>query len=328
MKKLILKLLVLTSPLIAILFVFIVIDPMMIFYSYESPYNRNNPVINDRSVQARHLLSKPHNYTGFILGSSRSKGFKTNSWKKYIKSDTIFHMGVNDETAYGICMKLKYLDSLGYKIKDVLILLDARILSRPYNPEPHTFREYPLVSGESYAEFYKKFLFAFLNPVFFKTYVNFKFFGKKNQDTEKYFWLVDFRYNKLTGDADFYEYEKQISADSVKYYQTSKVFYSREYAANYNPVPVITHAGEYYLKIIGTLFIKHNTEYRLIITPNYDMKKNHEKDMKILVEIFGSKYVYDYSGINDITKNISNYYEEKHFKPYVADTILMNIYKN
>lgn len=325
MNKLFSKGFLLLLPFIIIFLTFIIWDPMMIIHSYDSPFSFGNPVINDRSVQARWLIGD-RKYNAFIFGSSRSKSFQTNFLKIHIKSDKIFHMGVNDETIYGIEKKIRFLDSLGYIIDYVLFSLDARILARYINPEPHTFREYYVVSGESVGEYYKHFFMAFIKPDFLKTYIKYKLFHIESELAKQYIWTVDFRYNKKTGDHMYYEYESKIADDSLGYYKKSKVFYNRDYADGYKPLSIINKTSEKCLKNIFEILKKQNTQYKIVITPNYDMKKIHETDLQILNNIFGQKSIFDFSGINDITKNIGNYYEEKHFKPYIANQILEKVY--
>ena len=83
---------------------------MRIIHSYNSP-TLPGVLINDRVFQTRYLNNNASKYYSFILGSSRSKSFKTGVWKKYIKSDSAFHLGINDETLFGIYKKLEYLEN-------------------------------------------------------------------------------------------------------------------------------------------------------------------------------------------------------------------------
>ena len=59
---------------------------------------------------------------------------------------------------------------------------------------------------------------------------------------------------------------------------------------------------------------------------SFDQKKINEKDLLIIEKIFGSKNVYDYSGVNEITLDIHNYYEKSHYRRRVGRKILDEIY--
>jgi hypothetical protein len=324
MKRLLIKSLLLLLPLMIIMGYFVFADPMRCFREYRSPLLKG-VTINDRIFQARWLEKHAVNYNAFILGSSRSKSFHTRDWAQHLDSATIFHMGVNDESLYGIMKKLEFLEHSHYRLKYVLLVMDHRILSRPENPEPHTFREYPAVSGETYAAFYQRFLYAFLRPAFLDAY----FYRMKHlKGDPNYCFEVDFRYDSLTGDHFYDEYEDRLKGREEEFYQEQqKVFYDRSYVSTYHPEAVIGEASETELKTIQDVLQRNHTQYKLVITPNYDQKKLHSDDLKKICDIFGSANVYDFSGVNKFTCDIHNYYEERHFRPFIARQIMDSIYQ-
>lgn len=72
----------------------------------------------------------------------------------------------------------------------------------------------------------------------------------------------------------------------------------------------------------------HHTVYKVVINPLYDQNKINSRDLATLKDIFGSDNVYDFSGVNWITSDYHNYYEESHYRPHVAKWILGKIYNN
>ena len=80
-----------------------------------------------------------------------------------------------------------------------------------------------------------------------------------------------------------------------------------------------------YLVEIKKILKKHNTNLKVVITPLYDLKKFSRTDSILLKEFFGNN-LYDYSGVNSITKNEYNYPDVKHFLPYISKHILDEIY--
>ena len=58
----------------------------------------------------------------------------------------------------------------------------------------------------------------------------------------------------------------------------------------------------------------------------YDQKKLNIEDLSILNALFGKENVFDFSGINQITNNLYNYYETSHYRPHVAKKIIDEIY--
>ena len=73
--------------------------------------------------------------------------------------------------------------------------------------------------------------------------------------------------------------------------------------------------------------MKHHTKVKIVLSPNFDRNKVNPKDVKYLKSLFGVKNVHDFSGKNIITENVGNYYEDKHFKPYLANSLLEQLYK-
>ena len=324
MKKLIKKLCVLLGPFLLIMVFFFCADPMRIIYTYSSPTTKG-VLMNDRLFQARYLEDNAAKYHSFILGSSRSKAFKTESWNRVSGTDSSFHLGVNDETLFGIEKKLEYLDKKGVKIKDVLILLDHRILSLSKNQQAHIFREHPSVSGESTLEFYKKFFVGFFKPEFLRAYIDWQYSGVYKLYMKNYIFKEDFQYNAGSGDIDYTGYEKEIEQDSTGYYEVNKtVFYQRvEKAA----APSLSEEGKALLLKTKEILQKQQARYKIILTPNYDEEKINAEDLDFLKDTFGAAAVYDFSGKSDITAEIGNYYEEKHFKPYIAEELMKRVYE-
>jgi hypothetical protein len=103
-------------------------------------------------------------------------------------------------------------------------------------------------------------------------------------------------------------------------------FYSRDtlpesYPESIGPVQLS------YLKEIKAILQTNKTEYFIIIHPHYNQVKLNSGDLAILNEIFGKDHVYDFSGKNQYTREIGNYFEPEHFKRTVGRDIFSRIYK-
>lgn len=326
MKRLLKRSLILLLPFLILVGYFIVFDPMRVIYSAKSPLEKG-VLVNDRLFQYRWLSEKHYDYNSFIFGSSRSKAFHTDTWSEYCRPGIPFHMGVNDETLFGINKKMHMLQDLGYKIKNALIVLDYRILSLPRDHKSHIFMEYYKVSGLTKVEYYKTFFIAFLQPDFLKAYFSW-IFGSGNQiNVKNYLWTEDFSYNEITGDHYYSEFENELKKDSVGYYSSrNNVFYNRDTSNQVESSPVIGNEQKSLLLDIRQILREEKTDFRIVISPNYDLKKINAKDLLWIKNTFGEMNVFDFSGINRFTKNKGNFYEEKHFKPYVANELLKTIY--
>jgi hypothetical protein len=80
------------------------------------------------------------------------------------------------------------------------------------------------------------------------------------------------------------------------------------------------------LKEIKEILVKHHTRYKIILSPIYDEMKFSQEDLRVLKAIFGD-HVYDFTGENAITRSKYNWYETKHFRTFIGDSILNQIYR-
>ena len=111
------------------------------------------------------------------------------------------------------------------------------------------------------------------------------------------------------------------------YYSAYKPYsYKNTAAMNFYPA-VIKDKQKRLLKEIYEILIRNKTVYRIVISPLYNQFEFNPGDYNYLCSLFGKKNVYDFSGTNEITNNIINYYDDKHYRPHVAKYILDVIYK-
>lgn len=313
-------------PLILLVLVFVVSDPLKVIHRYSSPLEIG-VLMNDRHFQAEYLLHNKIAYHSFIFGSSRSKMYQTRVWREYINDSMVFHMGVNDESLWGVLKKLEYLDKHHYDIQNCLILLDPRLLRDIKNNDAHIFRDHPAVSGETNIEYYKHFFIAFLTPDFLKAYYNWNRTHHFDESMKQYIWKERFNYDAYTGDIFYTEYDSLIKLNYDKYYSSS-VFYHRDSVKiAQSDRPVLTKNTKSYLVSIKNIFDKNHTSYKIIITPNYDQVKFNQGDNEFVSKLFGPKNVTNFSGFNAITNDKHNYYEFKHFLPHIADSTLKIAYQ-
>ena len=323
MKKLLLKSLFLLTPFLVLTGYFVITDPMKIIHNTDNPVSPG-VLMNDRLYQARYLESSNTKYNAFIFGSSRSKAFKTWFWEKHLPENaTAYHMGVNDESLYGIERKLQFLDSIGYKPEYILLTLDHRLLSLSKNNEAHIFRDYYKLTGETASSFYQRFFIAFLKPGFLSSYWDYKQNGKVPEEGS-FLWDPGFKFHENSGDIDYTRMDKAIAEDSLRFYRdNAETFHDRTPSVSER---YLKDDALKYIRKFAKIAKKHGTEVQVIVTPNYDQVSIHPKDLKVLKTLFGKSNVHDFSGANEITNSISNYYEHKHFKPYISNRIMQSVY--
>lgn len=298
-------------PLLVIGVIYIVADPFLILRTYDfSNVNRPHLEVNEDYVSTENLVKTLDNnkYDSYVFGSSRTRYFTPEEWGKHIPSQKIFNYGVALESLYGETNKIKFLDKKGVKIKNAFVLLDEEILSRTANSKGHLYKKHPLISGEKNIDYQFTGFIDFFNVSAISLY--FKSIGNSKgavEDPQK-------------------AAERMIETNKDGYYKPREhLFYKREPVQQYEK-PIIAEEQKKLLLEMKSVFSAHNTDYRIVVPPTYNQKKLAPEDMEILYAIFGKSHIYDFSGINEITNDKYNYFEEAHFRPAIAYRIMDSVY--
>ena len=135
-----------------------------------------------------------------------------------------------------------------------------------------------------------------------------------------------FKYrNKINLDnGDFkYSLDEEIKRDSISYYSNLKRIIVRDTNnINYK----VTEKEIFMHSEIIKIFNKHKTNYKIVLSPLYNQIPFNSKRKLILNSLYKPNNIFDFSGVNEYTNKIGNYYEASHFRPIVADQILKEIY--
>jgi hypothetical protein len=333
MKKFVLKILLFLFPLIILPVFFSIIDVFKFFGEYDNYYKDSYVSINREHVCLKTLSkNREHqNYNSFIFGSSRSQAFKTSDWVEYLDSSASpFHFDASGEGIFGISNKVKYLDKLGDSINNALVILDRTVLSLTQSRNGHLFIPNPDISEESWMDYYITIFKAKMNPKFALAYLDYSMFKEYRTYMGKFIIKEKYpnSYDSITCDL-WYGKDQQIKNDSINYYNNlikRKIFYNRPTVDRLKLK--LTDLEKEQLQSIKQIFDKHETNYKIIISPVYNQIEMEKDQCKLLDEIFQPQNVFNYSGINRYTEPVGNYYESSHFRPSVSKSILEEIYSN
>jgi hypothetical protein len=320
-KQLIGFVLILLIPPAVIAITYLYYDPFQVIYKYKSFFVSGKPryvTLNYDYVAIETFLNNypTYKYDSFIIGNSRTRFYEIDTWRKYINSDKCFHFDASAESLYGICKKMEFLHEKHVKITNALIILDHNTLLGINNSNGHLFISHPLLSGQN---------------DFLRHYLDFKISGSIKEYMKKGHLLddtpidYDLKYNEMKVKI----FEDIIKADPSKYYNEKRMkhFYQRDTIQQFSP-EIIKREQIVMLNIIKKILKEHSTNFKIIISPLYDQLKLNKKDVEVLISIFGTENVYDFSGINFITSDYHNYYDNGHYRPIVADSILNMIYRH
>lgn len=334
MTKFIRRVVLFSLPIVVYILLMMWIDPFKVFHTYKRYYEDSDFVSINREMVCLRTFEKHYSserFNSFIFGSSRSNAFSCADWSIHLTPDDVpFHFDAGGESLYGVANKLSYLDREGANIDNAIILVDRELLCKLKNRDTHLSISPPELTGESQFRYYLQFIKSSMNIRFFLSYVDYTIFRSYRP----------YMRNMLTPNAasdthdeincDFwYAAEDEISEDSLGYYRdmiNKGVFYTRP--KKKSPVTCAANDAEkQLLQDIKSVLDRHDTKYKVVVSPLYEQEPLADDQITLLHEIFGQESVYDFSGKNVLTDPISNYYETSHYRPHVARTILSKLYE-
>jgi hypothetical protein len=339
--KLLVRAGIFVSPFVLFLLLYIILDPFKVIKSYDNYYDNyydskhiyevilNRDYVNTMTFDKYYQKNQ---YNSFILGNSRSMFYEMEDWKSHIgKESRCYHFDAFGESLYGICKKVNYIEEKKLKMDNVLLILDysTLVLINPLDKYLNIISP-PLEKYKNFVAFHVAFIKAFCMPKFTKAYLDYRISGeiKPYMIEEQLFSKTEINYDLKTNEITYPEIEKLINEG--KYYTEEKIktFHRNDTIQTYSPV-VIKNQQKEMLRAIFESFERNKTHYKIIISPLYNQEKLNSQDLEYLESLFGKQHVFDFSGINEFTKDYSNYYDsDSHYRPLVSREILQLIYKN
>lgn len=318
-------------PLVFLFILYVVCDPFRTIH----PFDTNNTINTNREYQSTELLLRNkdrYQYNSFVFCSSRGNAINTYQWKTYLNGEArpyLFQAWA--ETLSGIFLKMNYLDTHGFHIDNALILIDI--------PSSFSKKQMPTESLSL-----KHFIFTHRSRVLY----NLQHFANVIQNPKMWlqmcedYWYPHVSYrmaaDTITNDAyaaNYLNYEIMPRQDSLCDYPESKRDEWINLVSQYTDAdivesePLITEKLVMQLKLMKQILQRHNTQYRIIITPSYCYTNPYinSSDLSILQSIFGAEYVYNYTGKNSYTDDIYNFSDPNHFGRQVGYRIIQDIYE-
>lgn len=325
MKQFIRKILFFGIPLIAILVIVFVIDnPFIIFHNYEDIVNPESKrkCVNGAymGVKLMDMYDDSLNYNSFIVGNSRALQFRVEDWKTYVGDEAscfIFFQSAGN--LLGLYQRTKYLYERFDTIKNLLLVVDVSPLGELSKRKGHLFVEPWQVTGVyDVLTFYSQFFEAYYS-------LDYILYGVSMEKTTQIKKQVNYLTHELYwGDADSL-IDNTKDEYYTKYLGGKKIFYDRPSIEKISEQQLYQDQIKV-LKHINALAKERGTDLRLVVGPLYDQEKLNPKDYQTLCDIFGEDCITDFSGINEYTNDISNYYEISHYRPKLCKIVLDSVY--
>lgn len=334
MKSFLYKTALFLLPLELIIIFHLVLDPFRIIYDYEDYYKDSFVAKNRGEICYRTYMKNrgEYQFDSFIFGSSRSQAFKCVDWEKHLPiSSKALHFDASGEGVFGVQTKISYIDEIGDQLKNVLIIFDEEMLQIDHNTKGYFVISPPNLSKESVLDYYGEFVMAGLDIPFIIGYLDYSIFRTYRPYMNKRISRVKYRHKGDPINADiFYGNDIHIIEDSAGYYNNlieKGIFYDRSNTKgkNYRPLSELAISQ---LKTMKSVFDKHSTDYRIVISPLYDQIPLNEEKEQILNKIFGEEHIFNFSGKNELTEPIHHFYENSHYRPKVARKIMRTMYSS
>jgi hypothetical protein len=321
------KITLLSLPFLVILLSYVALDPFWVLYHYQTFSDHLITIPNRDYISTQMYLNtyQQRQYKSFILGNSRTLAFHVRDWNRYLGDTTSFHYDASGESLYGVWQKLRFLDQHSPGIKNALIVCDAELLKATKDVETHIGRKDPRVTGELPFSFQLSFFKAYLSNLFYYKYVKYRLTGVRTADLEGMLESRRLYYDPHTNDLSLPDIEQEIRVDSAGYYARNKRLTPRPPAPAVSP-SVLGAAQQQQLVAIQNIFKHNRTAYQFVISPLYNQRQLNPADLQILERIFGAQHIHDFSGVNEFTREVGNYYEDSHYRPSVGRKILKLIY--
>ena len=240
MKKILLKILLATFPILILLGIYFYNDPFKTLYHYDSYFSKDGlqvVVLNKDFVSTETFINNypKYHYDSYIFGSSRSMYYSIAEWEKHINSTRCFHFDASGESLYGIERKINMLHERHVPIKNALIIFDEQACAISKDqPDALIYRKHPLLAGISRFDYEIDYLKSFFDISFLNSYLHYlvthKGIDKLSLND------VPHHYEVATNEVSFPKIEHMIDSKTDSFYASKeKVFYIRDTVQKYAP---------------------------------------------------------------------------------------------
>ncbi len=273
---------------------------------------------NQHFIKVRHVVNHPDRYDCFVLGSSRVNGIDV----RKIRDGRCYNMTLAGGIPREHLNNLRYMLTQGVTVRTVLLGLDEFSYSvRPdiYLSQPLRY-PYPPVIHEKVLPYYLKYLFSIFSGEVWKRVWNgyaSKRDGRNRDDAVYDMYETGITFSPQT--------EEAIERDPGKH-ALSPVFsdrgMARDEVVNMDGVledvrAIVELAGTHKIRLV--VFINPAFWRRYLYTDR-EAFLSFKKKLSAITEY------YDFSGLNEITKNPYYYYGLTHYRLKLGDLLVARIF--
>lgn len=317
-------------PVLLLLGVYLLADP----FKTLRPFSLRYFDTTNRDYLSTELFLKNYpsqKYNSYIFGSSRGCGINTYHWLKYLPEGSRQYMfQAWGETLTGMEQKINYIDKIGGDINNAIILIDIPgSFKRPQLPtEALSIKDYKM-SGQYKFAYHSILFWDFLQKPSIWCFSVLGWLKKDLPDIS--FDTISNDWGKANAMLDFSVMPKKDSLSNCS--AVSRNAFLQEISMKsesdiWESEPLVTSEFREQFVRIKSVFDKHHTDYRILITPAYCYTNPtiNSEDLNVLNDVFGKDKVFNYSGKNDLTSDCYNFSDPNHFGLSVGWQIIEDMY--
>ncbi len=316
-------------PLLLLLGLYLWTDPFRTLHAFD---------INDVNVVNREYVSTElylrnkdtYHYNSFVFGSSQASGLNTYTWKMYLPdSASTFLFQAWGENITGVKQKIEWLDGIGARIDNVLIMIDmpGAFTKDQITYDALSMKHYALSKDPEWLYHAREYYNFIQKPSSWIDYTK----QKINRQGEA------LSYDSVTNDFfvdNAQNYEAIPKQDSLSQCteQTRRNFFLRNATVSEEDVKmapsVIDESFFSTLQAIRDVLDKHHTDYYVIVTPIYRYTNPYmnPEDLRVLQDVFGENRVYDFTTKKEYTSDYNDFFDPVHFGTRLGWYMLREIY--
>ena len=317
-------------PILLLLCLYLLTDPFKMLKPFSLQYfdATNRDYLSTELFLRNYPTQK---YDSYIFGSSRGCGINTYHWLKYLPEGSRQYMfQAWGETLTGMEQKITYIDAIGGEINNAILLIDipGSFKEPQLSKEALSIKDYKM-SGQSEFAYHSILFLDFLQKpsLWCESLVDWlkKDCPNITFDTISNDWGVG---NSLINVASMPSKDSLCNCSTISRNAFLKEISMKTEADIVESKLLITSEFREQLFRIKSVFDKHHTDYRILVTPAYCYTNStiNCEDLAILNDIFGEDKVFNYSGKNDLTTDCYNFSDPNHFGLSVGWQIIEDIY--
>lgn len=316
-------------PFLLIIILYISFDPFMVIHEYKD-FNKKSYIPKNRdyvSTEVFLLNVDKYKYDSYIFGSSVALFVRPSDWRTILpKGSAVYSFDASRENIIGIWSKIRYIDQKKYSLKNAVLVIDYNYAFEKLDEDNVLFLKDPRVLHSSRYKFHYKHFIRIFDFRFIMALIDYEI----HKEFKPY--MTDYLLNErsfldpVTNEFVDFSIEEELRNDSIGYYERRSNKFTEREGVYCEYKQQISSLHITMLNEMKSIFDQHKTVYKIIIAPNYSQISFNKHDLGILEDVFGEENVFDFTGINSISEDKSNFYDPLHFKVYIGKHILDSIY--